>query len=166
MHDRVAAAERRSEESLKEHQRRTREIETQFQEKEQLLQNNLRKQMQRMIDEQCKEIEEIKVDFDHATSLMTEKYNRLTENFNELQELYEGRPSRPEDLEMIRDQNEQIEQKDAFIKKQEDDMKFYKLELINREQSYNQMFGTNPMVGGAFNPAIGGMGAISIGPKP
>jgi len=38
---------------------------------------------------------------------------------------------------MIRDQNEQIEQKDEFIKKQEDDMKFYKLELINREQSYN-----------------------------
>ena len=32
-------------------------------------------------------------------------------------------------------------QKDAFIKKQEDDMKFYKLELINREHSYNQMFG-------------------------
>lgn len=45
-------------------------------------------------------------------------------------------------------------------------MKFYKLELINREQSYNQMFGTNPTVGGAFNPVIGGMGAINIGPKP
>ena len=27
-------------------------------------------------------------------------------------------------------------------------MKFYKLELINREQSYNQMFGTAPMLGG------------------
>jgi len=30
-------------------------------------------------------------------------------------------------------------------------MKFYKLELINREQSYNQMFGTNPNVG-VLNP--------------
>jgi len=30
-------------------------------------------------------------------------------------------------------------------------MKFYKLELINREQSYNQMFGTNPNVG-VINP--------------
>jgi len=36
-------------------------------------------------------------------------------------------------------------------------MKFYKLELINREQSYNQMFGSQPMMlGGA--PAIGGSG--------
>ena len=26
-------------------------------------------------------------------------------------------------------------------------MKFYKLELINREQSYNQMFGTAPNIG-------------------
>ena len=62
---------------------------------------------------------------------------------------------------MIKDLNEQIVQKDAFIKKQEDDMKFYKLELINREQSYNQMFGTTPSVGGGMN--VGGsamMGGI------
>ncbi|MFO0116547.1 MAG: hypothetical protein ACK521_02655 [bacterium] len=30
-------------------------------------------------------------------------------------------------------------------------MKFYKLELINREHSYNTMFGTNPNVG-IMNP--------------
>lgn len=30
-------------------------------------------------------------------------------------------------------------------------MKFYKLELINREDSYNKMFGTNPNVG-VINP--------------
>jgi hypothetical protein len=78
---------------------------------------------------------------------MQEKYNRLNENFIELQDLFEGRPSRPEDLDMLRDLNEQIEQKDLFIKKQEDDMKFYKLELINREASYNQMFGKMPTIG-------------------
>ncbi len=32
-------------------------------------------------------------------------------------------------------------------------MKFYKLELINREQSYNQMFGTNPNIG-VMNPVV------------
>jgi hypothetical protein len=37
------------------------------------------------------------------------------------------------------------------LKKAAEDMKFYKLELINREQSYNQMFGTNPNVG-VLNP--------------
>ena len=34
-----------------------------------------------------------------------------------------------------------------MLKKAAEDMKFYKLELINREDNFNKMFGTNPMVG-------------------
>ena len=41
--------------------------------------------------------------------------------------------------------------KEQALKKAAEDMKFYKLELINREQSYNTMFGTNPNVG-IINP--------------
>jgi hypothetical protein len=43
MHERVKNAELRCEESLKEHQRRTKEIEAQFNEKERVLQDQLRK---------------------------------------------------------------------------------------------------------------------------
>ena len=46
------------------------------------------------------------------------------------------------------------------IKKAAEDMKFYKLELINREHSYNNMFGNNPNVG-LMNP-MGGMGAMKV----
>ena len=94
-------------------------------------------------------------DFSNASNLMNEKYSQLNDKFTELQDLYEQRPSRPEDLEMLRDLNEQIVSKDAFIKKQEDDMKFYKLELINREASYNQMFGSQPNIGGQMGAQIG-----------
>ena len=59
MHDRVNQAELNCEKSLKEHQRRTAEIEQQFKEKEKHLQDQLRKQMQRMIEEQTREIEEM-----------------------------------------------------------------------------------------------------------
>ena len=90
-----------------------------------------------MIAEQSRELEDMQNEFSNASNLMNEKYSQLNDRFMELQDLYEQRPSRPEDLEMLRDLNDQIVQKDAFIKKQEDDMKFYKLELINREQSYN-----------------------------
>lgn len=44
-------------------------------------------------------------------------------------------------------------------------MKFYKLELINRENSYNQMFGSKPnvansgMAAGGMGMGIGGVGA-------
>lgn len=75
----------------------------------------------------------------------------LSDKFLELQELYENRPSRPEDLEMIRQLQEEIVQKDNLLKKAAEDMKFYKLELINREDSFNKMFGTNPNVG-VLNP--------------
>ena len=40
--------------------------------------------MQRMIAEQGKEINEMQGDFSNASSLMQEKYNRLTENMSEL----------------------------------------------------------------------------------
>ena len=133
MHDRVRNAEQRAEDAVKEHQRRTKEIENQFHEKEKFLQESLRKQMQRVVAEQMKELEEMQNEFQNATNLMQEKHSMLNGKFQELQDLYENRPSRPEDLSMIKDLDEQIVQKDAFIKKQEDDMKFYKLELINRE---------------------------------
>ena len=59
MHDRVANAEKRAEDAVKEHQRRTVEIEQQYRDKERLLQDTLRKQMARMIEEQSREIEEL-----------------------------------------------------------------------------------------------------------
>jgi hypothetical protein len=64
---------------------------------------------------------------------MDQKYKLLSERFNELQEIYEGRPSRPEDLDLIKLLQEEIVQKDNLLKKAAEDMKFYKLELINRE---------------------------------
>jgi hypothetical protein len=39
------------------------------------------------------------------------------------------------------------------LKKAAEDMKFYKLELINREESYNKMFGATPNIG-VLNPLV------------
>ena len=38
-------------------------------------------------------------------------------------------------------------EKDNLLKKAADDMKFYKLELLNREKNYNKVFGANPNIG-------------------
>ena len=50
-------------------------------------------------------------------------------------------------MELINSLQEELLQREAAIKKGAEDMKFYKLELINREQSYNAMFGAQPSVG-------------------
>jgi hypothetical protein len=52
---------------------------------------------------------------------------------------------------MIRQLQEEILKKDNELKKAAEDMKFYKLELINREKSYNEMFGAQPIVGNMGN---------------
>ena len=39
---------------------------------------------------------------------MEQKHRQLSERFAELQELYENRPSRPEDLDLIRQLQEDI----------------------------------------------------------
>ena len=111
----------------------------------------LKKDMNQLIQEQMKEIQEMQGEFSQATELMDQKYRQLNDRFLQLQELYENRPSRPEDLEMIRQLQEEIIQKDNALKKAAEDMKFYKLELINREDNFNKMFGTNPNVG-VINP--------------
>jgi restriction endonuclease S subunit len=103
-------------------------------------------------------------EFGQASELMDQKYRQLNDRFIELQELYENRPSRPEDLEMIRQLEETIAQQEAMLKKAAEDMKFYKLELINREKSYNEMFGANPMVG-FIEPRVAGGGKPLTGGK-
>ena len=64
---------------------------------------------------------------------MDTKYRQLQERFGEVTDLYEGRPSRPEDLELVQQLQDEVLQKEAAIKKAAEDMRFYKLELINRE---------------------------------
>ena len=82
---------------------------------------------------------------------MDQKYRDLNAKFLEQQSMYEQRPARPEDTELISKLQEEILAKEGELKKAAEDMKFYKLELINREHTFNNMFGNNPNVG-LLNP--------------
>ncbi len=65
--------------------------------------------------------------------------------------MFEDRPSRPEDLEMIKLLQAEIGKREDEINRMKEQMKFFKLELINRENNYNKMFNANPNVG-IMNP--------------
>lgn len=56
-------------------------------------------------------------------------------------------PSREEDTELIKHLQSELANKEEALKKTYEDMKFYKLELINREENYNKVFGATPNVG-------------------
>lgn len=157
MENRVRSAEKALQEERVELDKKLKENERAIKEKEQKMQQRMREEMQRLIKEQVDEMREMQNEFQEASELMDKKHHQLQTAFEELQELYDNRPSRPEDLELVKQLQEEIVTKDNLLKKAAEDMKFYKLELINREESYNKMFGKSPNVG-FMDPtmAIGG----------
>ena len=57
------------------------------------------------------------------------------------------RESRPEDIERIRQLAALCAQKDILVRKTQEEMKYFKLELMNREENFNKTFNRNPTVG-------------------
>lgn len=148
---RIQAAIDRMNHTVQEYDLKTKTLEREYAAKESKLKQDLKNEMDRLIKEHVDDMETLQMDFSRTQELMDEKYNQLEERYNEIQSLYDNRPSRPEDLEIIKRLQQDIDQKDNLLKKAAEDMKFYKLELINRENSYNKMFGSNPNVG-VMNP--------------
>ncbi|XP_073483267.1 protein FAM184A isoform X4 [Aquarana catesbeiana] len=74
---------------------------------------------------------------------------RLTE----MEEKYQNRESRPEDLQVISELKDMVAERDQLIKKLIEDKKFYQLELVNRETNFNKVFNASPNVG-VINPLV------------
>jgi len=55
--------------------------------------------------------------------------------------------SRPEDIERIRQLAALCAQKDVLVRKTQEEMKYFKLELMNREENFNKTFNRKPTVG-------------------
>ena len=104
-----------------------------------------------LLKEHLESMAQLQRDLNSTTQLMEERYKELESKYLELQDMYDNRPSKEEDLALIKHLQEEVFEKDAALKKAFEDMKFYKLELINREENYNKLFGAKPTVG-VFNP--------------
>ncbi|ESL11233.1 hypothetical protein TRSC58_01022 [Trypanosoma rangeli SC58] len=65
---------------------------------------------------------------------------------DDLRYRYEYRESREEDVAMINRLMKEAKQKERALENAVRDMKMYKLELLNREENYNKVFGRRPLV--------------------
>ncbi|XP_042318074.1 protein FAM184A isoform X2 [Sceloporus undulatus] len=74
-------------------------------------------------------------------------------SLEEMEEKYQNRESRPEDVQLIAELKDLITERDQLIKKLIDDKKFYQLELVNRETNFNKVFNASPNVG-VINPLV------------
>jgi len=96
-------------------------------------------------------MEKIKSDYTEVIKTLEKKIHSLKKDLQEMENLFASRPSKDEDIKLIYELQEELLAKDKLLKKAEDDMEFYKMTLINSEENYNKVFGTNPKVG-SLNP--------------
>uniref|UniRef100_A0A8D0C8Z8 Family with sequence similarity 184 member A n=1 Tax=Salvator merianae TaxID=96440 RepID=A0A8D0C8Z8_SALMN len=92
-------------------------------------------------------------DFNKTQELLKEINSALQVSLEEMEEKYQNRESRPEDLQLIAELKDLIAERDQLIKKLIDDKKFYQLELVNRETNFNKVFNASPNVG-VINPLV------------
>ena len=71
----------------------------------------------------------------------------MQEEYDELKQLFDDRPSKEEDMRLIQKLQQLLEQREEELKRAWQELKFFKLELINRENNYNKMFNANPNIG-------------------
>ncbi|GAA6101926.1 protein FAM184A isoform X2 [Tachysurus ichikawai] len=92
-------------------------------------------------------------DFNKAQELLKDKISALQILLDGTEDKFRNRESRQEDLQRIADLREMVAERESLVKKLVDDKKFYQLELVNRDTSFNKVFNTSPNVG-VINPLI------------
>ncbi|EAN99684.1 protein FAM184A [Trypanosoma cruzi] len=91
-------------------------------------------------------IDDLMGQHDEERTTQNDVIRKLQAALDELRYRYEYRESREEDVAMINRLMREIKQKDQALEKAIHDIKMYKLELINREENYNKVFGRRPLV--------------------
>jgi chromosome segregation ATPase len=128
------------------------------------LKQHHKSELEALLQEQLRETTQLKEQFDQARQLQDSQIDLLQQRVQELQDLYDARPSRDEDVERIAALEAAVEEKESTIRKLVDEMQFYKLELVNREQNYNKVFGASPLVG-TLNPVASQPGKKGAAPQ-
>lgn len=133
------------------HEETTKRRQQEFDREKRHLKEQHKRGVEQLLEKHIKETAALKEQFDRARHLQEMQMEMQQQRIIELQNLYNSRPSREEDLQLIAHLETDVQAKSAHIKKLLDDMQFYKLELVNREQNYNKVFGAAPTVG-IMNP--------------
>jgi len=105
----------------------------------------------RMLQEQVEETRSLTASFQQARELLQDQLGLAQEQLREWQSRFERRESRPEDLAQIEAMRKQLKEKDEIVRRTYEEMKYFKLELKNREENFNKTFGNQPRVG-TLNP--------------
>jgi hypothetical protein len=111
------------------------------------LKREKKEELDAMLEEHLEETKSVHAEFTQAQALLSERNAQLQEQLDDMSHRFINRESREEDISKIKQLQDEIVQWGNKVKKLEEEMKFYKLELINREDNFNNKFGGGPNVG-------------------
>merc|ERR1711991_113191 len=99
--------------------------------------------MDDLVEENIAETKSLQEEFAPTQALMDEAASKLQEQLEDLRQRFEARESREEDLAEIRALRDTVAERDAQLQQAQEELRYYKLELLNREENFNQRFGVS-----------------------
>ena len=90
---------------------------------------------------------QLAADFTLIRRGLEEKLEEMNGELQKSDKRYFSREPRSEDLLLISELQATLKRRELELSKLSEEAKLYKLELVNREQNYNKMFGTKPKIG-------------------
>jgi hypothetical protein len=79
--------------------------------------------------------------------IFDERLREAVKEYKILDEKYRNRESRPEDIMRIQQLEQEMILKDELVAKSKEELMYFKREMLNREENYNQKFNRQPNVG-------------------
>ncbi|GAB5360249.1 hypothetical protein AAMO2058_000611500 [Amorphochlora amoebiformis] len=93
------------------------------------------------------EISELTQQYERAKAIYEEHLSKHKEDYLTMRKRYESRESREEDLEHIKALQKFAAEQASLRKQAVEELKYFKLELLNREENFNKKFSRQPAVG-------------------
>ena len=101
-----------------------------------------------------------------ARAELEAELSSMGQSLSELQHRFNERESRPEDLRRLAEMQQALKQREDVVKRAMEEMHYYKLELQNREENYNQLFGPGAVAKGQKGHGAPGPKGQNGGPGP
>ena len=104
-------------------------------------------QMQELVETHVKETQGFQEEMTQLRETYAQTKAEMIESLVVLQNRFDTRPSREEDLERLDALEEELRAQNLLVKRTKEEMVYFKRELVNREETYNKTFARSPTVG-------------------
>lgn len=106
------------------------------------------------------ELKKVSMERSQERSQFQDEIDNLKILLRDIEEKFRLRPSLDEDVIFIKHLQEKLSQQEILCQQLNDEKKYYKLELVNREENFNKIFNNSPNVG--FMNTTVGISRVSI----